>query len=338
MAHLTESRLIPSTDWKENFRPNDADRYAAYASAFEAIQTRKNKKFGPGRALHRKQIIAATAKLEVLSNLPEFASNGLFVEPRTFDVVVRLSNGGMDKASDRKPDIRGFSLRVLGVKGDSALGMGPAKSQDFTLINQEKFAFPSSDEFVGFVVAASQGGAALFKYLFKRYGFVGGMRRGLSMAKTMKKPFGGFTTETMYSCVPMACGPFAVRVRLVPAETNSNVTATALGTDANFGADFSARIAQQDLAWDLQLQPFVNEVITPIEDASVNWTTPYVTVARLSMPKQQVDSPQGKALSEEVEADVFDPWQALAAHRPLGDVQRARKVVYYQSQKGRGAA
>ena len=30
--------------------------------------------------------------------------------------------------------------------------------------------------------------------------------------------------------------------------------------------------------------------------------------------------------------------QLLAAHRPLGDVQRARKVVYFESQKGRGAA
>ena len=29
--------------------------------------------------------------------------------------------------------------------------------------------------------------------------------------------------------------------------------------------------------------------------------------------------------------------QALAAHRPLGDVQRARKVVYFASQQGRGA-
>ena len=29
---------------------------------------------------------------------------------------------------------------------------------------------------------------------------------------------------------------------------------------------------------------------------------------------------------------------ALAEHRPLGDVQRARKVVYFESQKGRGAA
>ena len=333
MTQATNHQLSPSTAWKEILKADEAERYARYAKQFETIQALKSKKYGEGRALHRKQITAATATLEVLDHLPPFAAHGLFASPGTFEVWVRLSNGGMDKASDRTPDIRGFSLRVLGVQGDSALGNGPAKSQDFTLINQEKFAFSGSDEFVGFVVAASGGGGALIKYLFKRYGLLGGSRQILNMVKTMKKPFGGFATETMFSSVPMACGPYAVRVRLVPSDGNGTATP---GADANWGADFSARMAKQALTWDLQLQPFVSEALTPIEDASVNWSSAYVTVARLSIPKQQSDSAKGKVLAERVEGAVFDPWQALAAHRPLGDVQRARKVVYFQSQKGRG--
>lgn len=333
MAEIDTSKLAPSTAWKEAPAADEAERYARYAGQFETIQAKKSQKYGEGRALHRKQITAAKGSLEVLDTLPEFALHGLFAGPGNFEVWVRLSNGGMDKASDRTPDIRGFSLRVLGVQGDSALGNGPAKSQDFTLINQEKFAFSGSDEFVGFVAAASGGGGVLVKYLFKRYGFLGGPRQILNMVKAMKKPFGGFATETMYSAVPMACGPYAVRVRLVPSEGNG---AASPGADADWGADFSARMAKQDLSWDLQLQPFVNETITPIEDASVTWPSAYVTVARLTIPKQKTDSAQGKVFAERVESTVFDPWQALAAHRPLGDVQRARKVVYYQSQKGRG--
>lgn len=96
------------------------------------------------------------------------------------------------------------------------------------------------------------------------------------------------------------------------------------------------RLQVQDLHWELQLQPFVNEATTPIEDASINWPTPYTTVARLTLPSQTPDA--DSVLASNVEAGVFDPWQALAAHRPLGDVMRARKVVYYQSQKGRGVA
>lgn len=77
--------------------------------------------------------------------------------------------------------------------------------------------------------------------------------------------------------------------------------------------------------------------MTPIEDASVNWSTPYHTVARRMLPLQDLGSAQALALARQMEAGVIDPWQALAAHRPLGDVQRARKVVYFASQKGRGA-
>ena len=110
------------------------------------------------------------------------------------------------------------------------------------------------------------------------------------------------------------------------------------GANKDWGGDFSARLRQQALHWEMQLQPFVSEKLTPIEDASINWTSPYTTVARLTLPQQDTASAQGRALSEKAEASVFDPWQALAAHRPLGDVQRARKVVYFVSQKGRGAA
>jgi hypothetical protein len=110
------------------------------------------------------------------------------------------------------------------------------------------------------------------------------------------------------------------------------------GAKEDWNADFSARLAKHALQWDLQLQPFVSEALTPIEDASVNWPSAYTTVARLTLPKQDTTSRKGQALATALEAAVFDPWHALAAHRPLGDVQRARKVVYFESQKGRGAA
>jgi hypothetical protein len=99
------------------------------------------------------------------------------------------------------------------------------------------------------------------------------------------------------------------------------------------------RLNAQDLYYTLELQPFVSEELTPIEDASVNWPTPYTAVARLTLPRQDVSSRSEQALAAEVEASTMcDPWCALAAHRPLGDVMRARKVVYFQSQQGRGAA
>lgn len=337
----------PSTAWKEKIAPDEGQRYAAHAAVFAEIQKRKSAQFGNGRALHRKQLTAAHGTLEVLDGLPSYAHNGLFSEPRVHEVWVRLSNGGMDRARDSTPDVRGFSIKVQGVEGASALGDGPAKSQDFTLINQEAFAFTGSAEFVDFVEAASHGNGNLLKYLFRRYGVFGAPRQLARMLKLAGKPFSGFATEPFFSAVPMACEPYAVRVRLLPDPSNSHwdgaVNPASRGMTVaiaknDWNADFSARLRSQTLHWDLQVQPFVHESITPIEDASVNWPTPYTTVARLMLPQQDTESRQAQAFAQRVEAAVFDPWQALAEHRPLGDVQRARKVVYFQSQKGRGAA
>lgn len=329
------STPAPSTGWQEKIAPDEEQRYAGYARQFAEIQARKSARWGPGRALHRKQVTVAHGVLEVLDGLPGFARHGLFAQPRDYDVWVRLSNGDMAHGADTAPDIRGFSLRVFGVRGESALGSGPATSQDFTLINQEAFAFSGSGEFVDFVAAASHGKGSLFKYLFKRYGLLGAPRQLSRMIKVAGKPFGGFATEPLFSALPMANGPYAVRVRLLPAASNG---VAAPDARADWALDFSNRLAQKPLHWDLQLQFFASEELTPIEDASVNWPTPYSTVARLMLPRQDTGTPEGRALAQQVEDSVFDPWQALAQHRPLCDVQRARKVVYFESQKGRGAA
>lgn len=324
----------PSTAWAEQVAADEDQRYAAYARTFAEIQARREQRWGKGRTLHRKQLAAAQGTLEVLDGLPEFARHGLFAQPRDYEVWVRLSNGGLDRAADRTPDIRGFALRVFGVQGDSALGNGPAKSQDFTLINQEAFAFAGSQEFVDLVAAAARGNAELFKHMFRRYGVLGAPRQIGKMLRVAGKPFSGFATEPLFSTLPMANGPYAVRVRLLPAAANGLADANA---PQDWAADFAGRLKRGPLHWDLQLQYFSSEDATPIEDASVNWPTPYTTVARLMLPRQDLASPDGLALAEKVEATVIDPWQALAEHRPLGDVQRARKVVYFASQQGRGA-
>lgn len=325
---------MPSTEWRERVAPDEAQRHEAYCALFTEIQAKRSQRWGTGRTLHRKQLCAAHGTLEVLDDLPGFARHGLFANPRDHEVWVRLSNGGMDHASDRTPDVRGFAIRVFGVKGPSALG-GTTDAQDFTLINHESFAFSGADEFIQFVGAAARGNGELFKHLFRRYGLLGGPRRLGRLLKSQSRPFSGFATETLYSAVPMANGPYAVRVRLEPSPSNGK---PARGAREDWAADFSARLREGPLHWDLQIQYFASEEVTPIEDASVSWPTPYTTVARLMLPQQDIASAEGQALAKQVDASAIDPWHALAEHRPLGDVQRARKAVYFASQKGRGAA
>jgi hypothetical protein len=324
----------PSTEWKERVAPDEEARYARYAEQFTELQARTSAKTGTGRALHRRQVFSFPASLEVLGQLPEHARQGLFATPGVHPTWVRLSNGGAEIKPDPRPDIRGFALKVFDVTGPAALG-GEAKSQDFTFINQDVFSLPTADEFVGLAISAGKGPGTLLKHLFGRYGVFGTFGFLKSFSATMSKPFTGFATETMNTPVPLACGPYAIKARLVPAQRDAHPDAK-----RDWAKDVRERLAKGPLAWDLELQFFVSEEVTPIENPSVRWpeaSAPWLKVARLTAAQQTFESDEARAFAQKTEASTFDPWCALAAHRPLGDIQRARKVTYYASQKARGA-
>lgn len=328
------TNATPSMDWRESVGSDEAERHASYAKTFASIQSAQSQKHGRGRTLHRKQHAGAAGKLEVLAEIPAYAKHGLFATPGVYDAWVRLSSGGAGMEADKKPDIRGFAIKVHGVKGEAALGNGPAVSQDFLLINQPSFGFPSSHEFIGIVRENVKGPGAFIRYLFSYYGFFGGLKMIKRFAKTLGRKFSGFASEPFFSAAPIACGPYAVRVRMLPEENSAPQTN---GTP-DWGADFARRLKDGSLRFKLQLQFFVNDTETPIEDTSVEWkeeVAPFVTVATLTLPQQDLVSKSGKELADKIEEATFDPWSALVEHRPLGEVMRARKVVYYQSQLGR---
>ncbi len=323
---------MPSTAWKEVVTPDEAARHAAAAEAIAAMQRRKNERFGTGRALHRKGLCVTTAELEVLADLPSHARHGLFAQAGRYPVWVRLSSGSVDRQSDRRPDIRGFAFRVFGVSGDAALG-GKTDHQDFSLINQTTFAFASSEPFFGLVLAAGRSPAALLAWLLRTYGLIGGLQQLKKMAATMAKPFGGFACERFASTLPLAFGPYAVKWRLLPPPGLQ----PSPDAQADWGADFARHAAARPLVYTLQAQFFVDEQRTPIEDASREWLeadAPFVDLALLTVNPPPAD----EAAKRQAERSVYDPWQALAAHRPLGEVMRARRIVYFASQQGRGAA
>jgi hypothetical protein len=66
----------------------------------------------------------------------------------------------------------------------------------------------------------------------------------------------------------------------------------------------------------------------PIEDAFIEWDeekTSFIKVAQLRIPSQTFDTPEKNTFCEHLS---FNPWHARTEHRPLGNMNRARKVVY----------
>ena len=71
-------------------------------------------------------------------------------------------------------------------------------------------------------------------------------------------------------------------------------------------------------------------IAMPIEDPTVEWKSTWERVATIEIDAQDFDFPErwewGNRLS-------FSPWHALEDHRPLGGINRARKIVYPASSK-----
>lgn len=321
---MGEAVAEPSTEWREVIEPGEAARHEAQGKAFAEMQGRKDEKFGTGRALHRKQLAAMRATLEVPGDLPAHAKQGIFAIQNKYDTWLRISNGGFNRAPDGVPDIRGFSIKVLGVSGKGALG-GEATSQDFALINHERFSSPTSEDFTTVVTTGGSTPGKLLLRVLKNPGMIPQLKL---VQAALREPFSGFATHDFFSAAPVAFGPYAVRVKLAAASTEVNEQAK-----DDWAADLYQRLDRGPLTYDFQVQFFTDEQHTPIEDASKVWDAPYLTVGKLTIFRQHPDPDFGA----EVESAKFDPWNALVEHRPLGEVMRARKVAYFASQQHRSA-
>ncbi len=323
----------PSTGWQEQIDPDEAERHERFAGQIGKLQTKLNGKYGPGRAFHRPQIAGVTGELVVTADEPELRQ-GLFATDGPLTTLVRMSHGAVAPHADPMPDIQGFAMSVRGISGPGALA-DQTDRQDFLLINMPAFGFSSSAEFADIVGPSSRGQVALAKHLISSKGIVAGPLELARLTKNIARPFSGFATTTFHLGAPIAYGPYAAKIRVVPVGASLN-----LGAIRDHHKDVADRLRRAPLHYDVEVQFFLDEQTTPIEDMRDPWPqdrSPYHPVARLTIPQQDIDSRPGQQLADQIEHDRFDPWSALADHRPLGEVMRARKAAYYPSVVNRGA-
>ena len=97
-----------------------------------------------------------------------------------------------------------------------------------------------------------------------------------------------------------------------------------------------------DIVLDFKIQVRENDPTKPkeIEDATTTWggneIDNYVSVARIDIPSPQ--EPDSQEVIELCEKLAFNPWHALAAHQPIGGINRVRRQVYRSSAQHRGAS
>ena len=89
-------------------------------------------------------------------------------------------------------------------------------------------------------------------------------------------------------------------------------------------------LRSNEVVFDFLVQVQTDSHAMPVEDASVLWPvrrSPRVAVAKLVIPRQEFDSPAQMLFAENLS---YNPWHSVAAHRPLGNQNRARRAVYVE--------
>jgi hypothetical protein len=289
---------MPSTDWKERISDDEARLHGELAEQLRA-QMSARKLDAPARFLHAKANLGLEAQVTVAASIPEPLRVGIFAAPSSsYRAYVRFSNGSALAQHDKKGDVRGVALKIVGVPGKKLIpGMEDARTQDFLFIRTPAIPMRSTKEFIA-LVRAARSPALLLPRLIGSIGFARTFAVLPKLAKGLGAPMLPLAATRYFTVLPMAWGPYAAKLSLDPHERHEGPlpkrsSATALGDE------LAARLKSGPVSYDLRVQLFEDEARTPIEDPTVEWpepVAPFHTVATVTLAQQDAQSPRGRRL------------------------------------------
>jgi len=326
----------------ESGPPDEAADITAIVNVMRRIAEKSDDRYRHSvRSVHAKNHGIAVGRLDIDAGLPTRLAQGLFSKPGSYAVLVRFSTNPGDLLPDAVSTARGLALKIVGIDGaEMVAGHEDAATQDFLFVDAPTLGAVGPAEFrkqmelferhladpKELKVAVSTGARALQ-----------GVLSALGQESVAVASLGGHPNthplgETYYTQVPCRYGDHVAKLSLEP-ESFELKALTGKKVDVS---DFSA--LQEAIAkffaaaggtWRLRVQLAVDLERTPIEDASVTWDerqAPFETVGRLVLGTQVTDSAERRVYGDDLVA--FSPWHSLAAHRPLGGIQRARAAAY----------
>lgn len=308
--------------------PNEAAAIAEMLALHRDVQERVDRREHPvPRGQHPKQHGTVFAWLTVAPDVPADLRRGVFNEPRTVPAVIRFSNARM--RHDQLPDAHGMAIKLLEAFGPRLIDDGPgAATQDFVLVDHPVFFMSNVAEGVALLRAfhALKTGGLVSRTRMALRGLVSQERAfQILRAMALKRPPSPLVSR-YWSTTPLRVGETAVKVSVAPQTSRGDVSRCS-GRDGLRRA-LVEHLGAGDAYFDLLVQRQVHPVTTPVEDPTVEWeelTSPPIHVAKIRIPAQRFDSEDQRAFGENLS---FTPWHGLQAHRPLGGVNRARRVIY----------
>lgn len=278
------------------------------------------------RTLHAKIVVGITnAKLVIDDEMPERFQAAHFQPGASLPVTLRLSNASGVVQHDVAPDMRGAALRLTAPDG---------ARHDLLMTSFPVSHARNARQFVAFALLASGERSQMVSQMTELFGEQE-TERMLANIKQAARPSSSLATERYWSRGAILWGDAGpVRYSLRP--TAASLPSSPNGEPNGLRTEFQDRLLRDDVEFRFALQAFVDEDSTPIEDGAIEWTeaaSPPVDIATLVIPRQDLRASEAAGLSA-VDEIAFNPWNAPADFRPLGNLNRARKAIYAASAAG----
>ena len=306
---------------EESVPPGEAALVQSVLQQFRAEAVSNNPSGQMRRGAHAKLHGLVKCEFIVLPDLPPELRIGVFAQAKTYPAWIRFSNSDGTLRPDHAKDVRGMAIKLMGVPGDKLLDNEKTEqTQDFILISTPVFISKGVKQFDALA-------RALFGSLLAKVGYMLTHWRTLFLLVQLLRRFANPLQIRYFSCTPYLFGQHAVKYAAtpqfeqaddIPDNPSDDYLRTALVTQLKAG----------EALFDFGVQFQIDAQAMPIEDPRREWSeadSPFRKLATIRILQQDCDSPQQRAFAENLS---FTPWHALPEHRPLGGINRARKLVY----------
>lgn len=321
MSHQRDAKKVAEPAPASTVPPHSSfeaieDIRASFIDKFQKVRIARGEKPAE-RAVFRKQHGVAKGKLTVAETCPDKLRVGLWAQG-PFDVWMRWSSDAPPSTPDQKNNTLGFALKLFGVAGPTLATDNPlATTADLIFQNSDVFFVDNARDMAA--ISSDQEGDA-FNAVHKRSQLILDQ-----MAKLEKS----LASARWSSTLPYALGDAIVKYRMIAAQPVVDVDP---GASPNYLAeDIKRRLAGGAISFSIEAQLFVDDSVTPIDRATERWEekiAPFVPVARLDIPAQDIDQPGQAAYGEGL---AFSTWRTLYENRPLGSIADARRIAYSAS-------
>ena len=326
----SESIAYPEVDTVlgEKLQPNE-DVLAQNIA--QVIEKSIREQYTAGNALrdaHPKAHGCVRAEFHVSKNIPAQFAKGVFIPDQSYQAWIRFSNASNDASSaDIDKDARGIAIKLLGVSGEKILeSEKQATTQDFIMINHPVFFANDAKRYLSFINDVNSHNMIRKLHIPFALGFKGTMNALGARNSQIANPL----YARYWSMVPYQLGLGNDRQAVKYSVRACSVTANNL--PKNPSHDFLREalkntLQQTDACMEFLIQPRTSNKML-VEDSMTEWdekAAPFYQVATIHIPKQNFDTPEQNKFCENLS---FTPWHALPAHKPLGAVNRMRKVIY----------